>query len=109
MKVLWTLYQSLAEESSNRYHVYYHLVTLTGKTGKYCIVAWHPLILIWRDIIDDGICVAGQLATVYTDMATTRRMFSACKPALTTEQQQNCTDSCTRCCLPAATARRLAR
>ena len=34
MKVLWTLYQSLGDESSIRYHVYYHLVTLAGKTGN---------------------------------------------------------------------------
>ena len=62
MKVLWTLYQSFGEESSIRYHVYYNLVALAGKTG--------------------------QLSTVYTDMITTRHMFSKTQPPLTTEQQQ---------------------
>merc|ERR1719397_1884575 len=59
MMVLWTLYQSLEDNSSMRYHVYYYLV---GKTN--------------------------QLATVYTDMATTRAMFKQSQPALSTEQHQ---------------------
>merc|ERR1719278_1176425 len=62
MKVLWTLYQSLEDTSSMRYHVYYHLVGLAGKTG--------------------------QLATVYTNMANTRAMFKQSQPALSTEQHQ---------------------
>ena len=80
MKVLWTLYQvikrvplnflkntvktfqSFGANSILRYHVYYYLVGLAGKTG--------------------------QLDTVFTDMATTREMFRTCEPALTTEQLQ---------------------
>merc|ERR1719333_1787211 len=45
-----------------RYHVYYYLVGLAGKTN--------------------------QLATVYTDMATTRAMFKQSEPPLSTEQHQ---------------------
>jgi len=45
-----------------RYHVYYYLVGLAGRTK--------------------------QLATVYTDMATTRNMFAKSQPALSTEQLQ---------------------
>jgi len=62
MKVLWTLYQSLGGDSATRYHVYYYLVGLAGKTG--------------------------QLSTVYTDMTSTRNMFKQCQPPLSTEQYQ---------------------
>jgi len=62
MKVLWTLYQSLGADSIIRYHVYYHLVGLAGKTG--------------------------QLSTVYSDMVTTRALFKECQPPLSTEQLQ---------------------
>jgi len=62
MKVLWTLYQSLEDNSSMRFHVYYYLVGLAGKTN--------------------------QLATVYTDMPTTRAMFKQSQPPLSTEQYQ---------------------
>merc|ERR1719205_90791 len=62
MKVLWTLYQSFGANSILRYHVYYYLVGLAGKTG--------------------------QLDTVFTDMASTLEMFRTCEPALTTEQLQ---------------------
>jgi len=62
MKVLWTLYQSLEDTSAMRYHVYYYLVGLAGKTG--------------------------QLATVYTNMANTRAMFKQSEPPLSTEQHQ---------------------
>merc|ERR1719225_2158382 len=62
MKVLWTLYQSLEDTSSMRYHVYYYLVGLAGKTN--------------------------QLATVYTNMANTRAMFQQSQPPLSTEQYQ---------------------
>ncbi len=34
MKVLWSLYQSLDEASPMRFHVYYALVTLAGKTQR---------------------------------------------------------------------------
>lgn len=46
LKVLWSLFKSLEETSPMRFHVYYHLVGLGGKTG--------------------------QLGTVYTGMAATR-------------------------------------
>jgi len=62
LKVLWSLFQSLEDTSSMRYHVYYYLVGLAGRTK--------------------------QLATVYTDMATTRNMFAKSQPALSTEQLQ---------------------
>ena len=62
MKVLWTLYQSLGSDSATRYHVYYYLVGLAGKTG--------------------------QLSTVYSDMTSTRNMFKECQPPLDTEQYQ---------------------
>lgn len=60
LKVLWSLFQSLSESSSMRFHVYYYLAGIAGKTG--------------------------QLATVYKDMATTTAMFT--KAPLTTEQRQ---------------------
>ena len=80
MKVLWTLFQvnvffkkreykykvvlfqSFGATSILRYHVYYYLVGLAGKTG--------------------------QLDTVFSDMVTTRNMFRTVEPALTTEQLQ---------------------
>jgi len=60
LKVLWSLFQSLAEASAMRFHVYYYLVGIAGKTG--------------------------QLNTVYKDMAATTNMFT--KAPLTTEQRQ---------------------
>ena len=80
MKVLWTLFQvnvffkkrefkykvvlfqSFGATSILRYHVYYYLVGLAGKTG--------------------------QLDTGFSDMVTTRNMFRTVEPALTTEQLQ---------------------
>merc|ERR1719310_2509713 len=62
MKVLATLLQSLGANSAIRYHVYYNLVGLAGKTN--------------------------QLATVYTNMANTRAMFQQSQPPLSTEQHQ---------------------
>jgi len=60
LKVLWSLFKSLEETSPMRFHVYYHLVGLGGKTG--------------------------QLGTVYTGMAATRNMFV--KTPLSTDQLQ---------------------
>jgi len=60
LKVLWSLFQSLSENNSMRFHVYYYLVGIAGKTG--------------------------QLETVYKDMATTSNLFV--KSPLTTEQRQ---------------------
>merc|ERR1712059_202694 len=60
LKVLWSLFQSLDDTSSMRFHVYYYLVGIAGRTG--------------------------QLSTVYKDMATTRTMFN--KAPLNTEQMQ---------------------
>merc|ERR1711892_395382 len=62
LKVLWSLFQSLEDTSSMRYHVYYYLVGLGGRTK--------------------------QLATVFTDLATTKNMFAKSQPALSTEQLQ---------------------
>lgn len=60
LKVLWSLFQSLAEGSAMRFHVYYYLVGIAGKTN--------------------------QLGTVYKDMATTKNLFT--KLPLTTPQMQ---------------------
>jgi len=60
LKVLWSLFQSLSENNSLRFHVYYYLVGIAGKTG--------------------------QLETVYKDIASTNNMFN--KSPLTTEQRQ---------------------
>jgi len=60
LKVLWSLFQSLSESNNMRFHVYYYLVGIAGRTG--------------------------QLGTVYKDMATTNNMFV--KSPLTTEQRQ---------------------
>lgn len=60
LKVLWSLFQSLEESSSMRFHVYYYLVGIAGKTG--------------------------QLDTVYKDVTSTKKMFS--KVTLTTDQLQ---------------------
>lgn len=49
LKVLWSLFQSLEESSPMRFHVYYYLVGLAGKTD--------------------------QLATVYKDMTQVRNQF----------------------------------
>jgi len=61
LKVLWSLYQSLGENSAMRFHVYYALVTLAGKTQ--------------------------QIDTVYKDMDTLKSQFNACP--LSNEQFQN--------------------
>ena len=61
LKVLWSLYQSLGENSAMRFHVYYALVTLAGKTQ--------------------------QIETVYKDMDTVKSQFNACP--LSNEQLQN--------------------
>ena len=61
LKVLWSLYQSLGENSAMRFHVYYALVTLAGKTQ--------------------------QIDTVYKDMDTLKSQFNACP--LSNEQLQN--------------------
>ena len=55
-------FQSLGANSAIRYHVYYNLVGLAGRTG--------------------------QLDTVYTDMAATRDMFKTVQPPLATAQLQ---------------------
>lgn len=60
LKVLWSLFQSLPESSRMRFHVYYYLVGIAGRTG--------------------------QLGTVYRDMAATTNLFT--KAPLTTEQRQ---------------------
>jgi translation initiation factor 3 subunit M len=60
LKVLWSLYQSLDENSPMRFHVYYALVTLAGKTQ--------------------------QIETVYKDMDTLKSQFTDCP--LTNEQMQ---------------------
>lgn len=60
LKVLWSLFQSLEDNSSMRFHVYYYLVGIAGKTG--------------------------QLSTVYKDMTATKNMFT--KAPLSTEQMQ---------------------
>ena len=60
LKVLWTLYQSLDGFSPMRFHVYFYLVQLAGKTE--------------------------QIETVYKDMETLRSAFSACPPS--NEQMQ---------------------
>lgn len=60
LKVLWFLFMSLVENSSMRFHVYYYLVGVAGKTH--------------------------QLHTVYKDMAVTKNMFNKAPP--TNDQMQ---------------------
>ena len=60
LKVLWSLYQSMTENSPMKFHVYYALVTLAGKTQ--------------------------QIETVYKDMDTLKSQFTGCN--LTNEQMQ---------------------
>jgi len=60
LKVLWSLFQSLSEASSMRFHVYYYLAGIAGRTG--------------------------QLDTVYKDIPATNKLFT--KAPLTTEQRQ---------------------
>merc|ERR1712013_760053 len=60
LKVLWSLFQSLSEASSMRFHVYYYLAGIAGRTG--------------------------QLDTVYKDIPTINKLFT--KAPLTTEQRQ---------------------
>merc|ERR1712055_720639 len=60
LKVLWSLFQSLSESSSMRFHVYYYLVGIAGKTG--------------------------QLDTVYKDIPATNKLFT--KAPLTIEQRR---------------------
>lgn len=60
LKVLWTLYQSLEVYSPMRFHVYFYLVELAGKTE--------------------------QIGTLYKDMDTLRSSFAACPPS--NEQMQ---------------------
>ena len=55
MKVLWSLYMSLEENSMLRFHVYYYLVGVAGK--------------------------ARQLHTVYKDMQTTKNLFLKSPPS----------------------------
>jgi len=60
LKVLWSLYQSLNEDSPMRFHVYHALVVLAGRTQ--------------------------QIDTVYKDMDTLKSQFTGCP--LTNEQMQ---------------------
>ena len=60
LKVLWSLYQSMSENSAMKFHVYYALVTLAGKTQ--------------------------QIETVYKDMDTLKSQFTGC--SLSNEQYQ---------------------
>merc|ERR1712110_1389644 len=60
LKVLWSLFQSLSESSSMRFHVYYYLAGIAGRTG--------------------------QLDTVYKDIPATNKLFT--KAPLTIEQRQ---------------------
>ena len=60
MQVLWSLYQSLHEASLMKFHVYFALVQLAGKTG--------------------------QIDAVYKDMDTMKSQFSACP--VSNEQMQ---------------------
>jgi len=60
LKVLWSLFQSLSEASSMRFHVYYYLAGIAGRTG--------------------------QLDTVYKDIPAINKLFT--KAPLTTEQRQ---------------------
>ena len=55
MKVLWSLYQSINENSTMKYHVYHALVILAGKTR--------------------------QVDLVYTDMDTLKSQFTGCPPS----------------------------
>merc|ERR1712241_128682 len=61
LKVLWSLYQSLDNESPMRFHVYHALVILAGRTK--------------------------QIDTIYKDMETLKSQFTG-KGALTNEQMQ---------------------
>jgi len=60
LKVLWSLFMSLDDNSLMRFHVYYYLVGVAGRTH--------------------------QLHTVYKDMAVTKNMFNKAPP--TSEQMQ---------------------
>ena len=60
LKVLWSLYQSLNEDSPMRFHVYHALVVLAGRTQ--------------------------QIDTVYKDMDALKSQFTGCP--LTNEQMQ---------------------
>ena len=55
MKVLWSLYQSINENSTMKYHVYHALVLLAGKTR--------------------------QVDLVYTDMESLKSQFTGCPPS----------------------------
>jgi translation initiation factor 3 subunit M len=60
LKVLWSLFMCLDDDSKMKFHVYYFLVKVAGETH--------------------------QLTTVYKDMATVKQMFHKCPP--TDEQMQ---------------------
>jgi len=60
LKVLWSLFMCLEDESSMKFHVYYFLVKVAGETQ--------------------------QLSTVYKDMATVQNKFQKCPP--TNEEMQ---------------------
>jgi len=60
LKVLWSLFMSLEDNSTMRFHVYYYLVGVAGRTQ--------------------------QLNTVYKDMALTKNMFNKAPPS--SEQMQ---------------------
>ena len=60
LKVLWSLYQSINEDSPMRYHVYHALVILAGKTQ--------------------------QVELVYSNMDSLKSQFAGCPP--TNEQWQ---------------------
>merc|ERR1719468_717579 len=60
LKVLWSLYMCLDNDSKMKFHVYYFLVKVAGETHE--------------------------LTTVYKDMATVKQMFQKCPP--TDEQMQ---------------------
>eukprot|EP00088_Acartia_fossae_P026126 TRINITY_DN2689_c0_g1_i1.p1 TRINITY_DN2689_c0_g1~~TRINITY_DN2689_c0_g1_i1.p1 ORF type:complete len:386 (-),score=90.84 TRINITY_DN2689_c0_g1_i1:230-1387(-) len=61
LKVLWSLFMSLEDNSIMRFHVYYYLVGVAGRTQ--------------------------QLDTVYKDMSTTKNMFTKTPP--TNDQMQS--------------------
>jgi len=60
LKVLWSLFMCLDDDSKMKFHVYYFLVKVAGETHE--------------------------LSTVYKDMATVKQMFQKCPP--TDEQMQ---------------------
>ena len=70
---MWSLYQSLEESSPMRFHVYYTLVQLAGKTE--------------------------QTSAIFTNVETVKSQFSAVPPS--NEQMQSFSGFFTRCFSPA--------